>query len=137
MGFARKGDMVLPDVEGMVFAGPRPIPLRRGLYSIERGRMSIAISQFNRIRFRTPLPIFGIAVLTAVAGLIGNRGSTVEAQSTARPVMLDQNLAIRTEVGGLITPISIAFLGPNDGMLVLEKQTGQVKRIVNRAVHSI
>ena len=98
--------------------------------------MSIATIQFNRIRFHSPLPIFGIVVLTA-AVLLGTRGATVEAQSTARPVMLDPNLAIRTEAGGLITPISIAFLGPNDGILVLEKQTGQVKRIVNRAVHSI
>ena len=52
-------------------------------------------------------------------------------------VRFQKRLAIRTEVGGLITPTSIAFLGPNDGILVREKQTGRVKRIVNRAVHSI
>ncbi len=33
----------------------------------------------------------------------------------------------------LITPISMAFLGAND-FLVLEKNTGQVKRVVNGAV---
>jgi glucose/arabinose dehydrogenase len=98
--------------------------------------MSIQSIHSNCIRFRSPLPMFGIAVLTAVAALIGGRASTVEAQSTARPVMLEPNLDVRTEVGGLITPISMAFLGANDGILVLEKQTGQVKRIVNRAVHS-
>lgn len=97
--------------------------------------MSIATIHFNRIRFRIPLPIFGIAVLTAAAGSIAGRGTTVEAQ-TARPVMLEPNLAIRTEISGLITPTSIAFLGPNDGILVLEKNTGRVKRILNRAVHS-
>ena len=99
--------------------------------------MSIATVQFNRIRFRSPLPIFSIAVLTAAIGLVAGRDAAVQAQSTAQPVMLEPNLAIRTEVGGLITPISIAFLGRNDGILVLEKQTGQVKRIVNNAVHSI
>src|SRR5687767_13016986 len=99
--------------------------------------MSIATHTSKGIRHRIFLPTFGIAVLTAVTGLISDRSTTVEAQSTARPVMLEPNLAIRTEASGLITPISIAFLGLNDGMLVLEKQTGQVKRIVNRAVHSI
>ena len=99
--------------------------------------MSIATHTSKGIRHRIFLPTFGIAVLTAVTGLISDRSTTVEAQSTARPVMLEPNLAIRTEASGLITPISIAFLGPNEGMLVLEKQTGQVKRIVNRAVHSI
>jgi len=36
---------------------------------------------------------------------------------------------------GLVTPTSIAFLGPND-FLVIEKNTGQVKRVVNGAVQS-
>src|SRR5262249_16427168 len=36
---------------------------------------------------------------------------------------------------GLVTPISMAFLGNND-MLVLEKNTGRVKRVVNGAVQS-
>ena len=97
--------------------------------------MSIATNHFNRIRFRSPLPIFGIAVLTAAGGLIAGRSNTVEAQ-TPTPVMVEPNLAVRTEISGLITPIGIAFLGPNNGMLVIEKNTGQVQRIVDGAAHS-
>ncbi|HET7856704.1 MAG TPA: PQQ-dependent sugar dehydrogenase [Gaiellaceae bacterium] len=40
---------------------------------------------------------------------------------------------MRTETSGLFTPISMAFLGPND-FLVLEKNTGKVKRVVNGTV---
>jgi aldose sugar dehydrogenase len=38
-------------------------------------------------------------------------------------------------VSGLITPSTMAFLGPND-FLVLEKNTGAVKRVVNGAVQA-
>jgi glucose/arabinose dehydrogenase len=51
------------------------------------------------------------------------------------PVMLVPNLAMRTAAGGLVTPISIAFIGPSD-MLVLEKNTGRVKRVVNGVVQA-
>jgi glucose/arabinose dehydrogenase len=51
----------------------------------------------------------------------------------AAPSVLDPNLAVRTAVSGLVTPISIAFLGPND-MLVLEKDTGKVQRVTNGVV---
>src|SRR5687768_8980699 len=54
------------------------------------------------------------------------------AQSSG-PEMLVPNLAVRTTVSDLITPISMAFIGPND-FFVLEKNTGEVKRVVNGAV---
>jgi glucose/arabinose dehydrogenase len=44
--------------------------------------------------------------------------------------MVDTRLGVRTVVGGLVTPTSIAFLGPND-ILAIEKNTGRVQRIVN------
>jgi glucose/arabinose dehydrogenase len=47
--------------------------------------------------------------------------------------MLDSRLGVRTVVGGLVTPTSIAFLGPND-ILAIEKNTGRVQRVVNGAV---
>jgi glucose/arabinose dehydrogenase len=53
--------------------------------------------------------------------------------ATTGPMVLDGNLRVRTVVDGLVTPITIAFLGPND-ILVSEKNTGQVKRIVNGSV---
>ena len=49
--------------------------------------------------------------------------------------MLDRNLTVRTVTSGLTTPIGAAFLGAND-FLVLEKNTGQVKRVVNGTVQS-
>jgi glucose/arabinose dehydrogenase len=42
---------------------------------------------------------------------------------------------VNTVVGDLITPISIAFIGSDD-FLVLEKNTGAVKRVINGAVDS-
>jgi aldose sugar dehydrogenase len=51
------------------------------------------------------------------------------------PTMLHPRLAVRTVVTGLATPTTLAFLGPND-LLVLEKNTGQVQRVVNGAMHS-
>jgi len=53
----------------------------------------------------------------------------------AAPSVVDPNLAVRTAASGLVTPISIAFLGPND-MFVLEKDTGKVQRVVNGQVQS-
>ena len=54
------------------------------------------------------------------------------AQSDA-PEMLVTNLGVRTTIADLITPISMAFIGAND-FLLLEKNTGQVKRVVGGAV---
>jgi glucose/arabinose dehydrogenase len=53
--------------------------------------------------------------------------------SFAAPSVKDTNLKVVTVVTGLHSPTSMAFLGPND-ILVLEKNTGLVKRIKNGAV---
>ena len=53
--------------------------------------------------------------------------------AAAAPSVVDPNLAVRTAVSGLDQPISMAFIGQND-MLVLEKATGRVKRVVNGVV---
>jgi glucose/arabinose dehydrogenase len=57
----------------------------------------------------------------------------LNAQST--PSLVDPNLGVRTVVENLDQPTSMAFLGPND-FFVLEKATGQVKRVVNGVVQS-
>ena len=54
-------------------------------------------------------------------------------QAMAAPTVVDPNLAVRTAAQGLVTPTSLAFIGPND-MLVLEKATGRVQRVVGGAV---
>jgi glucose/arabinose dehydrogenase len=59
----------------------------------------------------------------------------VPALAQAAPSVVDPNLAVRTTVSGLTTPIGVAFLGAND-MLVLEKDTGKVQRVVNGVVQS-
>jgi glucose/arabinose dehydrogenase len=48
----------------------------------------------------------------------------------AGPSMVDSNLDVRPVIAGLANPTSMAFLGTND-FLVLEKDTGKVKRVVN------
>lgn len=74
-----------------------------------------------------------LGLLLAVSVItLDKRSTSVEAQSSG-PEMLVPNLAVRTSVTDLITPISMAFLGAND-FLVLEKNTGEVKRVVNGAV---
>jgi glucose/arabinose dehydrogenase len=78
-----------------------------------------------------------LLLATALAGLalsIGSAASPVAAQTG--PEVLDRNLGVRPAAQGLTTPISMAFLGPND-FLVLEKNTGQVKRVVNGAVQGV
>ena len=74
-------------------------------------------------RFR-PGSIATVAATVALA---------LPAHAAAAPEVLDPELAVRTAASGLDSPTSIAFLGPND-MLVLEKQTGRVQRVVNGVV---
>lgn len=51
------------------------------------------------------------------------------AQETT-PSLLVPELGVRTHVSGLMLPTSVAFLGPDD-LLVLEKNTGRVVRVTN------
>ena len=59
--------------------------------------------------------------------------SALNAAVGASPLLLDPNLSVRTVASGLLTPTSMAFLGAND-ILVLEKQSGRVQRVVNGVV---
>src|SRR5687768_3207528 len=61
-------------------------------------------------------------------------GQPVAAQATT-PTVLDPQLAVRTVAAGLSQLTSMAFLGPSD-ILVLQKQNGQVRRVVNGTVQS-
>src|SRR5918992_668004 len=51
------------------------------------------------------------------------------------PTILDPTLGVRTVVSDLSQPTSMAFLGADD-LLVLEKRTGKVQRVVNGVVAS-
>jgi glucose/arabinose dehydrogenase len=77
------------------------------------------------------------ALVAAAAALAITAGTaTSQARAQAGPTVVDRNLGVRTAVSGLVTPSTIAFLGPND-FLVLEKNTGQVKRVVNGVVQGV
>jgi len=70
--------------------------------------------------------------LCAVVLVSTSRGR-VAAQAGDPPTVVDPNLAVRTVVSGLNSPTSMAFLGPDD-ILVLEKATGKVQRVVNGVI---
>src|SRR5688572_8987980 len=55
------------------------------------------------------------------------------AAQTAAPQLVDSNLQVRAVATSLATPTSMAFIGAND-ILVLEKNTGRVVRVVNGTV---
>jgi glucose/arabinose dehydrogenase len=77
-------------------------------------------------RLTTMVATCGVLTLGAIAPLPA--ASQVEG-----PEMLHPRLDVRTVVEGLVTPTSMAFLGPND-FLVLEKQTGRVMRVTDGTV---
>ena len=54
-------------------------------------------------------------------------------QQPTKPIINDPNLKLELVGGGLALPTQMAFIGPND-ILVLEKNTGIVKRILNGVV---
>jgi glucose/arabinose dehydrogenase len=72
----------------------------------------------------------GCAAGALLAGITVTSGT--QAQESG-PQMLNPALAVRTVVSGLNVPIGLAFLAAND-LLVLEKDTGRVLRVVNGAV---
>ena len=79
-----------------------------------------------------------LLTLTVVVGLLSSfllhESIPVTAQTTG-PTMLHPNLSVRTVVTGLTQPTTMAFIGEND-LLVLEKGTGRVQRVVNGAIDS-
>jgi glucose/arabinose dehydrogenase len=60
---------------------------------------------------------------------------SAHAQTTVPPSVAS-DLQVRTVVQGLTTPVGVAFLGPDD-MLVIEKNTGRVKRVISGVVRSV
>lgn len=76
------------------------------------------------------LPALVAALVVAMCSIM-NSG---EAQAVD-PTVVDPTLAVRKVVDGLNQPTSMAFLGSND-ILVLEKATGKVQRVVNGDIQS-
>src|SRR6266566_7550709 len=75
-------------------------------------------------------------LLTAVGAAILALGVVLPAIAQlplVAPSLVDPNLAVRKVAFGLNQPTSMAFIGAND-ILVLEKATGKVQRIINNVV---
>src|ERR671911_1651234 len=68
----------------------------------------------------------GSALVVAAAVSLASAGA-VQAQA---PEVVDANLGVRSAGSGLIQPVAMAFIGPDD-MLVLEKASGRVQRVVD------
>ena len=79
------------------------------------------------------LSIFSISVclvLTCLNSISFAQEVLDQKSDEKNPIIKDPSLKIVTVVEGLKKPTSMTFLGQND-FLVLEKNTGMVKRIVN------
>ena len=80
-----------------------------------------------------PLQIDGIAVYAQNNNTVSRQAEipgALFAHNPGNPVINDSKLKVQTVFKGLQLPTTLAFLGPND-ILVLEKARGTVDRIVN------
>jgi len=98
---------------------------------VEREKLSSQIDNEERRRQVQPR---AWARGAAVGALVAVLAPAAAAQTA--PTVVDRNLSVRTVVSGLTQPIGMAFLGPDD-MLVIEKASGQVKRVVGSVVQSV
>jgi aldose sugar dehydrogenase len=76
-----------------------------------------------------------LGTLSVLALMLPSASTHVSAQA-GTPMMLAPTLDVHPVIDGLTTPVSVAFLAADD-MLVVEKNTGRVKRIVNSVVSTV
>ncbi|MEW5928823.1 MAG: PQQ-dependent sugar dehydrogenase [Gemmatimonadota bacterium] len=90
-------------------------------------------------RFSSPVLALALGGLLALAAgcrdqpVLEPAAPSADHNAQPGPTVLDPNLDVRTVVSGLSSPTTMAFLGPDD-FLVLEKNTGRVKRVVGGVV---
>ncbi|WP_337176278.1 PQQ-dependent sugar dehydrogenase [Paludisphaera sp.] len=77
-----------------------------------------------------------ILLNAALAACILGAGSAARADSIP-PEILDPNLQVTTALDGLNQPIGLVFLGSVDDCFVLEKASGQVRRVINGVVQAV
>jgi glucose/arabinose dehydrogenase len=75
---------------------------------------------------------FGYALIATAFALCTIITRPAGAQVVA-PTVVDPGLDVRTAASGFVTPVSMAFIGANE-MLVLEKNTGKVQHVVGGAI---
>ena len=71
----------------------------------------------------------GAAAAALAVCAVAYAGRSLDAQAVP-PTLTDPHLGVRTAASGFVTPVSLAFLGPKD-MLVVEKNTGRVQHVVD------
>jgi glucose/arabinose dehydrogenase len=77
-----------------------------------------------------------VLLSAAAAFALAVGSATTPARAQTGPTVEDPNLGVRVAASGLVTPSTMAFLGPND-FFVLEKNTGQVKRVAGGVVQGV
>ena len=80
---------------------------------------------------------FSVARIAAAATILGlSAAGSFPAHADTKPVaVLDPNLQVTTFASGFTQPIGIVFISPTEAW-VLEKASGQIKRVVNGIVQS-
>jgi len=73
------------------------------------------------------------AFIISLSLLLSFAATPFVAAQAEEPTMLNPRLSVRPVVSGLITPTTLAFLGPNE-FFVLEKNTGIVQYVVNGVI---
>jgi aldose sugar dehydrogenase len=77
-------------------------------------------------------PLWGVL---AAAGVVIAAGAASPTSAQSGPAMLHPRLGVRPVADGLNQPTTFAFIGTDD-LLVLEKATGRVQRVVNGEVQA-
>src|SRR5262245_48180179 len=95
--------------------------MKQGLFSLYLNVRTFANSAVRRY---APMTV-GVLILHVAQNLTAQNG----------PSLVDRNLVVRTVATGLDQPTTMAFLGPND-MLVLEKATGKVQRVIDGVIQT-
>ena len=80
--------------------------------------------------FLTSLLVLSTTFLTLLTAYAQEEFRQREFSENGDPQLADSHLKVEEVAGGLDTPTTMAFLGPND-ILVLEKDKGTVQRVVN------
>jgi aldose sugar dehydrogenase len=89
---------------------------------MDRNNVRLMAHSTFKIASISVLVFLNLVRIANIAGVINI------AFATSTPTVRDSNLQVRTVATELSLPTSMAFIGPND-VLVLEKETGMVKRI--------
>jgi glucose/arabinose dehydrogenase len=74
--------------------------------------------------------------VVALCAIVGAGLALHPVDARAQEPLVDPSLTLSTIAGGLSQPIAIAFIGPDD-ILVIEKATGQVKRVTDGVVTGV